>query len=216
VSLPIFQFFLLRWYARLFIWFQFLRRISSLDLHLLPAHPDRAGGLGFLGAGSYAFAPVLFAQGTVLAGLLANRIFYQGQNLVSYKINIVGFVAVFLVIVLAPLLVFTPNLMAAKRRGLGRYGTLAATYVAGFEEKWLPPGDDDNKSHDEELLGSGDIQSLADLGNSFGFVQDMRPVPFSLQNVMLFAVATTAPMTPLLLTIMPLDELLTRFAKIVF
>jgi hypothetical protein len=216
ISLPVFQFILLRWYMRFFIWFQFLWRVSRLDLHLLPAHPDRSGGLGFLGTGSYAFSPILFAQGALLAGLIANRIFYQGQNLLSYKLNIVGFVAVFLVIILAPLLVFTPHLMAAKRRGLGEYGTLAASYVAGFEEKWLPGGDQKSKSHGEGLLGSGDIQSLADLGNSFGFVREMRPVPFGLQDVTRLAVATAAPVVPLLLTIMPLEELLSRIFKVVF
>jgi hypothetical protein len=215
VSLPIFQFLLLRWYARLLIWFQFLWRVSKFDLYLLPAHPDRAGGLGFLGVVSHGFAPILFAQGAVLAGLIANRIFYQGRNLLSYKMNVVGFVAVFLVVVLAPLILFTPHLMAAKRRGLGGYGTLAATYVNEFEEKWVSPRNDGNKSHQEELLGTGDIQSLADLGNSFGFVRDMRPVPFSLQDVILLTVATLAPMVPLLLTIMPAEELLSRIFQAV-
>jgi hypothetical protein len=71
-------------------------------------------------------------------------------------------------------------------------------------------------AHHDELLGSGDIQSLADLGNSFGFVRDMRLVPFSLEDVFRLALATAIPILPLLLTIMPLDELVTRLAKIVF
>jgi hypothetical protein len=216
VSLPFFQFLLLRWYLRLFIYFQFLWRISRFDLHLLPAHPDRAGGLGFLGVGSYAFAPILFAQGVVLAGIIANRIFYQGQNLLSFKLNILAFVAVFLVFVLGPLLVFAPQLNAAKRRGLGEYGTLAASYVSEFEDKWLPGGEQKTNAHHDELLGSGDIQSLADLGNSFGFVREMRSVPFSPDDVFRLAIATAIPFLPLLLTIMPLEELVTRLAKIVF
>lgn len=181
----------------------------------MPAHPDRAGGIGFLGVGSYAFAPILFAQGAVLAGLIANRIFYQGQNLLSFKLNILAFIVVFLVFVLAPLLVFVPQLNAAKRRGLGEYGTLAASYVREFEEKWLPAGEQKTNPHQDELLGSGDVQSLADLGNSFGFVRDMRLVPFSLEDVFRLATATALPLLPLVLTIMPLEELLTRIAKIV-
>jgi hypothetical protein len=216
VSLPIFQFILLRWYLRFFIWFQFLWRISNLDLHLLPAHPDRAGGLGFLGVGSYAFAPILFAQGAMLAGLIANRIFYGGQNLLSFKLNILAFVAVFVAVVLAPLFMFTRHLNGAKLQGLGEYGTLAASYVNEFEDKWLHAGDQKSDAHGGELLGSGDIQSLADLGNSFGFVQEMRFVPFSLQDVTRLAVATAAPLLPLLLTIMPLEELLSRLVKIIF
>ena len=63
VSLPIFQFLLLRWYFRLFIWARFLWQVSRIDLRFVPTHPDRAGGLGFLGGVAYAFAPVLLAQG---------------------------------------------------------------------------------------------------------------------------------------------------------
>jgi hypothetical protein len=214
--LPFFQFILLRWYVRLFIWFRFLWRISRLNLRLLPAHPDRAGWIGFLGVGSYAFGPILFAQGAVLAGLIADRIFYEGQKLLSFRLNILAFVALFLVFVLAPLLVFTPQLNAAKRRGLAEYGTLAASYVSEFEDKWLPAGEQKTNPRRDELLGNGDFQSLADLGNSFGFVRDMRLVPFSLEDVFRLAIATALPLLPLLLTIMPLDELLTRLAKIIF
>src|SRR5664279_1124262 len=76
VSIPIFQFVLLRWYLRFFIWFQFLWQVSKLDLHLIPTHPDRAGGLAFLGKSSYAFSPILFAQGALLAGVIASRVLY--------------------------------------------------------------------------------------------------------------------------------------------
>jgi hypothetical protein len=48
VSLPIFQFLLIRWYLRLFIWARFLWHVSRIELDLVPAHPDRLGGLGFL------------------------------------------------------------------------------------------------------------------------------------------------------------------------
>jgi hypothetical protein len=44
VSLPIFQFILLRWYMRLFIWFRFLWQVNRIELNLVPTHPDRCGG----------------------------------------------------------------------------------------------------------------------------------------------------------------------------
>ena len=49
-------------------------------------------------------------------------------------------------------------------------------YVDDFEQKWVL----DDAACSEELLGAADIQSLADLGNSYAFVRDMRPVPFGL------------------------------------
>ena len=49
ISLPILYYFLLRWLRIFVIWSHFLFRVSRLDLELTPTHPDRAGGLGFLG-----------------------------------------------------------------------------------------------------------------------------------------------------------------------
>jgi hypothetical protein len=112
--------------------------------------------------------------------------------------------------VLAPLL-FMPKLARAKREGLAEYGTLASAYLKEFNQKWLR-----RKVRADELLGTGDIQSLADLGNSFAVVREMRPVPFATDDVVRLLVATVVPLVPLLLTIMPLDQLVTQAIKIVF
>src|SRR4051794_31140776 len=210
VSVPVFQFVLLRWYMRILIWFWFLFRVSRLKLHLLSAHPDRAGGLGFLGKSSFAFIPLLFAQGALLAGQIASHIFYNGQSLLAFKMIIAGFVAFFVVAVLAPLFLFTPQLARAKREGLAEYGDFASTYVMDFDQKWLR-----SKVNDEQLLGTSDIQSLADLGNGFAVIREMRPIPFTTDDVVRLLIATVAPIVPLLLTIMPLEQLLTQVAKII-
>jgi len=44
----------------------------------------------------------------------------------------------------------------------------------------------------------------------------MRTVPFGLQDISRLAVATAAPMVPLLLTIWSPEELITRIIKVVF
>ncbi len=84
VSLPVLQFLLLRWYFRVFIWPRFLWQVSNIDLRLLPTHPDRCGGLGFLMSVRRAFAPLLMAQGVLLAGLIANRIFFCRRKLPDF------------------------------------------------------------------------------------------------------------------------------------
>jgi hypothetical protein len=88
VSVPLFQFLLIRWYFRLFIWARFLWQVARLDLSLVPTHPDRVGGLGFLANTVYAFVPLAVAHGALLAGLLANRIFYMGAALPEFKAEI--------------------------------------------------------------------------------------------------------------------------------
>jgi|SRR5271166_1346260 len=211
VSVPIFQFILLRWYFRTLIWFWLLWRISRLNLRLLAAHPDRAGGIGFLGRSSYAFSPLLFAQGALLSGIIASRVLYEGQKLTSFKITIAALIGFFVVMILGPLAMFSPQLARAKRNGLARYGNLANRYVTEFDEKWLY-----SDTNAEPVLGTADIQSLADLGNSYASVREMQLVPFGVRDITRLAAATAVPLLPLLLTIMPLDELVVRIIKIIF
>lgn len=210
-SIPIFQFILLRWYLRLVIWFWLLWRVSQLKLHLLATHPDRAGGIGFLGRSSYAFGPFLFAQGASLAGMIASRVFYQGQNLLSFKVTIATVVGFLSLLIVVPLMMFTPVLVETKRRGLSAYGALATVYVEAFDKKWIRGG-----AKDEPILGAADIQSLADLGNSYEVVQEMQLVPFGLADLGQLVGAVALPIMPLVLTIVPLDELLARIIKIIF
>jgi hypothetical protein len=65
-------------------------------------------------------------------------------------------------------------------------------------------------------VGSADIQSLADLGNSYEVVRTMRIAPITRDAVFLVAVATLVPIAPLLLTMMPLEELLRMLFGILF
>ena len=90
VSVPVFQFILMRWYVRMLIWFWLLLRVSLLSLRLQPEHPDRAGGLGFVGGSSIAFTPFLFAQGALIAGQLANRILFQWAVAVLFQVDYCG------------------------------------------------------------------------------------------------------------------------------
>ena len=212
VSMPLVQFLMLRWYFRLFIWGQFLWRVSHIELNLVPTHPDGAAGLGFLSKLGRAYSPVLMGQGAVLAGMMANRIFYAGASLLDFKLEIAGTVGLMMLAVLGPQLVFAPKLRAIRRKGKEQYGTLAQRYVREFDRKWLRGG----AAPDEPLVGSPDIQSLADLRNSFAVVADMRWAPFTLQNVVQLAVITLLPVAPLLLTLFSVEQLLDRMLKVLF
>ena len=212
LSLPLFQFLLIRWYFRLFIWTRFLWQVSQIELSLVPTHPDRVGGLGFLANAVYAFTPLAVAHGALLAGLIANRIFYLGATLLEFKIEIAVLVVFLLCVVLGPLLVFAPQLAQAKRTGNREYGALAERYVREFDAKWLRGG----ASSDEPLVGSGDIQSLADLANSFEVVRTMQIAPITKDAILRLIAATLAPIVPLALTMMPLEELLKMLFGMLF
>ena len=210
VSLPFARFIVLRWYFRLFNWYLFVWRVSRLRLRLNPLHPDRAGGLGFLSNSVEAFAPVLIAQTVVLSGVIGNRIWHAGAKLPEFKFEIAGFMLFLMLLVLLPLTFFVLQMIEAKLAALREYGTLASRYTSEFRQKWLQGG----QPPDETLLGTGDIQSLADLANSYDVVRTMRPLPFDRGLVVRLAVMIALPLLPLILTMIPLDELLERLIKL--
>lgn len=212
VSIPFFQFILARWYMRLLIWFRLLWQISRLKLHLSAGHPDRAGGIGFLGKSSYAFGPILFAQGALLSGVIASRVLYEKRDLMSFKMEAAAFVAFLVFVILGPLIMFTPLLDRAKRKGSAEYGLLANQYVFAFEEKWMRAGDQAPSG----LLGSADIGAMSALENTYANVRQMRLVPFGVQDITRLAAATAAPLLPLSLTIFSFPQLLKFLVKVVF
>ena len=65
-------------------------------------------------------------------------------------------------------------------------------------------------------MGCADIQSLADLGNSYEVVRTMGFAPFSKGAILQLAASTLVPVAPLLLTMMPLDQLLKLLFGLVF
>ena len=66
----------------------------------------------------------------------------------------------------------------------------------------------------EPLLGSADIQSLADLRNSFMVVEGIRMAPFTMRNVLELTVITLLPIAPLLLTTFSVEQLFDRVLKV--
>jgi hypothetical protein len=114
-----------------------------------------------------------------------------------------GFVVANTAVAIAPLLVFSAQLFDAKQRGLLEYGVLAEAYTRAFDAKWIHA----DRQPDDPLLGSADVQSLADLANAYGVILSMRFVPLSpLQAVSLVA-AATFPALPLALLAVPLEQL---------
>ena len=104
---------------------------------------------------------------------------------------------------LVPLFFFSRRLVEVKQRGLLDYGGLATDYVQAFHRKWLQGG-----AGDEPLIGSADVQSLADLGNSVGAIQDMQLLPISWSQISTLALAAALPMLPLVLFAIPLDQII--------
>jgi hypothetical protein len=212
VSVPLAQFLMVRWYYRIFLWARFLRQMSSVQLRLVPTHPDRVGGLGFLSLTGFAFTPLAVAHGALVSAWIAHRLFLGEGVLLDYKVQILAVVVLVLALVFGPLLVFSPQLSRTWRRGVHDYGSLAQRYVHEFERKWV------RSPHEpaEPLLGSHDIQSLADMQQAYDVVRTMSFVLVTREGLIQVLAATLVPLAPLVLFMIPFGELVKALAGMLF
>ena len=91
-------------------------------------------------------------------------------------------------------------------------GVLAAAYTRAFDAKWVHHRAGEagaaGGAGEEPLLGSADIQSLADLANSYAVVHEVRAFPFDLVNVLVIVLAVAIPFSPLVFAVIsPLEAM---------
>jgi hypothetical protein len=211
VSVPLYRLWLFRWVWLTIVWTVFLVRISNFNLACIPTHPDKAAGLGFLAQTQVFFGWITFAAAAPVAARFASMISYEGQTVSGLKFLIMGTSLLTIVVAVAPLLVLSPRLFEIKERGLLEYGTLGTHYVQKFDAKWNavePPAN-------EELLGTADLQSLADLSNSYAVLNDMRIVMINKETLFWVAVPAIAPMVILLLVETPVEDLIRTVLKLI-
>jgi hypothetical protein len=208
ISLPVFQFIVLRWLWRIVLWWRFLAGAAGMQLELIPTHPDGFGGLGFLGEAQSACFLLGSPFALIFAAHLAKAVMHGGTPK-SYEAPAIAFVILCAILFMGPALSLSSALIEARRRGIFEYGRLGQSYVSQFDHKWVRGG-----AGDEPLLGTADIQSLADISNSMKVVRELKPIPFERRHFLLFAVCILVPAIPPLLLIMPLKEILGKVAAI--
>lgn len=207
VSLPLLLVLLLGWLWRIFLWTRFLAHVARLDLHLIPAHPDNAAGLRFVGYSLRACAVLGFALGTIVAGTVANGVM-RGTSISAYYPVIAG-VAIFSVILFCgPLLLFVPKLLHEWRRGIFQYGALAGSFGRQFERKWFH-----GKKIDEGALEVQDFSAATDLYQVVDNVYAMHWMPADLKSLLVLVVGTLLPFVPVVLLAMPVDTILSALAN---
>jgi hypothetical protein len=200
VSMPVLLFAGFLWGWRLVVWAYLLFRISRLDLRLVATHPDRVGGLNFVNVGMRRLALLVFAISSILCASIGEEILFNGASLHAYELELALFFLLCVAVILGPLVVFTPTLVRSKLADWGKYGPLAGTYVQGFDDKWIVR----TGYPTEELLGTSDIQSLADLRNSYSGIGEMRTLLPNKTTVGILAIAYVIPVVPLLASVISL------------
>lgn len=201
--LPLFRYITLRWMWTLILWWYFLYRVQKLKLHLVPTHPDGAAGLGFLEVVQLHFAPIVLASSAIFSTAFAENISAGTMRFEDLYHLVPIVILLSAVLFICPLYIFSSKLWKAKVTGLNEYMVMAHHYVDAFDRKWIRG---ENPSG-EEQLGTGDIQSLADLNNSVDIIQNMRVIPTTRRLIISIAGTCILPMLPLLLLKYPLLEI---------
>lgn len=207
VCLTLIRFLMLRWLWRLGLWCYFLWRVARLPLYLVPTHPDYTGGLGGLELVQTHFSPLVVAISALQSASLAEEI-SAGKAAFEAIYPMLGFVlAVDALLVIGPLFIFASTLWSARIKGTAAYMEFASHYVGSFDRKWVGP----DAHPREKLLGTPDLQSLADLANGIAVVRLMRWVPLSRRLIRNMVLAALLPFLPLLLLRYPIPELVEKF-----
>jgi hypothetical protein len=208
VAAPLSQVLLYRWFWRFLIWIGFLYRVSQIRLALLPTHGDLTGGLSILANGQFAFVVVFFAFGALLSSGVAHEMLVDGSTLKEMQPVIYGFVAISVVVMVAPLLLFTQDLVNAKRHGRREYGALGYRLSNAFDKKWNQ--EEAPMEQGKEILTAVDPSALADYNAIYETVSGMHAFPMKIRTIALLAVILYVPFAPLILIEIPFEEVLSR------
>jgi hypothetical protein len=195
VDLPVTQFVFVRWLWRWLVWAMLLCSFSRLPLRLSALHPDRRGGVAFLGEATLGFVPGLVAFNTVQVGMWLDRILREGASVKEFTGSFAALGLLIAIVVVGPLIAWTAPLAKLRLTGYRSIDEFALGYVRAFQRKWLEAGHSPS-----EALGSSDIQSLADLANGFRVVEEVRILPIDRRVVLALVVSVSLPLVPLLFT----------------
>ena len=191
VSIPVLEFLILQWLWRWIVWVYYYLKLAGLPLKLNSAHPDLAGGIGFLGFPPGPFLQVTIASAISFSAAVAQRIFFLHEKLSAYYWTIGAFALFIIVVNVMPLIVFIGPLTAYRRKGFFEFGALINGHHRQFENKWL------GKTVTESIVGSPDASTLTDFNSSFDTVRKMRIIPFDIKILASSIIIAFLPLLPL-------------------
>jgi hypothetical protein len=203
---PLFMLLELAWLWRLVLTGLLYRRLAKLDLRLIPSHPDRVGGLGFIELTSGAFSLVVLATSCVACSSAAQQILLHGVPLDAMKVQLGGLVVLLVGLYLAPLMVFGGPLRRIRIRGRLQYGVLAGRHVGGLHARWI----EGREVKDDAVLSAPEIGPAADVATLYSLATSMRAFPVGLRSLMGVLLPAAAPVLVVATLEVPLQEILVK------
>jgi hypothetical protein len=167
------------------------------------------GGLGFVLGAQRHFGILASVLGSIFAGQYANSIAHYGTSFAAARGPVLSFVAVSILFVIGPLILFTPKLMETRRIGLAKYGQLARRLGKEFAAKWV------SSAHPQEsMLGSPDPSTLIDYVSSYDVIRQMQTIPINRQLVIQVTIQAAAPLALVWLIMSPSEKIVEILLKI--
>ncbi len=207
ISMSLLRFLVLRWTWRFLLWAWMLWRAARLRLQLQPVHPDRAGGLAFLGGAQAGFGLLVFAFSVQLSCLIADAAWYRGADLMAFKGHVLVFMLLSVLLLILPLLVFAPALVYAREESL--------VFLSGSGHRGAVNLERKLRSSRTRELPEGEISGLADFGELYENARLMRPLPLELRHLLSMVLAAILPFLPLVFLVIPAQEVLRTLVELI-
>jgi hypothetical protein len=196
------------WLWRVVVMIVAIRSLRSVGLRLLPAHPDRMGGLGVLQGLPLAFGVVAFALSSVVAAGWAHDVLWHGVDARTLAAPMGAALVVLVAVFLGPLLVLGGAMRRARLRARFQYAALLGRHADALHRKWI-----DGEPVRDDVLEAPEIGAAADAATLYEAVSRMRTVPVSLAMLAMVAVPAALPMLVVLALQVPLAPLLLAVLK---
>jgi hypothetical protein len=203
VSSPLFWFLLLRWLWRHAVWGLLLRDLARLELRLVAAHPDGAGGLAFIGKYPNAFTTFVFALSCVLGAAIAHNLLRGGVTAAAYGQLMGAWLVIVMILFAAPLAAFTKPLRQLKEATLLAAGSVATRRERAVERELL--GSNMAAPTDAEATAAGEIPDPSKL---YAAAKKLSTYLISRSAIVPVAAAALLPLVAAGATQLPFRELL--------
>lgn len=210
VGRSIFLTLLLAWLWRLALLFVLFKRISGLELSLVPTHPDRCAGLGFMARIPIMFAPVVLAISSVFAAGWGHQLRYHEVAIAALRIEIIAFVVIVPLLFLSPFISFLGLMLRTKKQGLLDYGDLISHHGRLVRERWI----DGKAVADDPILEAPELGPIADTAVPYQLIAKIRPLPLNMGSLIPLVGAAVLPMLVLAALGLPLKTVLKAVLKI--
>lgn len=203
IGKPFILFLFYRWILRIIVWGTILRRTSRLDLNLFAIHPDRCGGLGFLGYSIRYFSPVAFAISVTVAGNISDFMLIENVHLAELKFAIAGYFLLITLIFTLPLVPFIKKLIEKREKSIFENNDFANGMYREFR-KQLSKGYENVNNDDLKLPY---YSSICDLNGVMENALGMKFMPFTIKDLIPLWTMAGIPFLGVIIIEVPVAEL---------